>query len=333
MQRTETSSPGCRIRRRTLLWGFGAAALPWSARAAKWPDRPVRMLVGFPPGGGPDLLARTLAEALNAEQGWNVLVVNRPGAGGNLAADEVARAAPDGYTILFGHVGALAVNPTLYRKLSFDPLKDFAPVSMLATSPLLVVTSADKPFRSLGDVLKEAGRHPGQVSVGFSGTGTISHLSMTQLAGLSDTKLSFVPYKGASQGMVDVVGGNVDLYVSSVASLLAHVRGGKVRALAITSAHRAPELPDVATVAEQGFPGFDASTWFGMTAPAATPPAIIAELQRGVAAALQSPSVVAKFRADGSMPLSSSPEEFGRFLQAETVRWGKVVREAGVEIQ
>lgn len=197
----------------------------------------------------------------------------------------------------------------------------------------MVVTGAGKPYQSLRDLLAEARKRPGEISVGFSGSGTISHLSMTQLATLAGVKLSFVPYKGASQGIVDVVAGNVDAYVSSMASLVQHVRGGKARALALTTETRSPELPSVATVAEQGFPGFDASTWFAMVAPKGTPAAVIAEWSAALQAALKSAPVVEKYRTDGSVPVTSTPEEFGRFLRAETTRWGKVVRDAGIEPQ
>jgi len=320
-------------RRQALALALGACSAPLPAFAAGYPDKPIRMMVAFPAGGGPDLLARTLAEALRTTKGWNVVIMNKPGAGGNLGTGEVANAAPDGYTVLFGHVGALAVNPTLFKQLPFDPLKDFAPVGMIATSPLVAVTGAGKPYRSLRDVLAEAEKRPGEISVGFSGSGTISHLSMTQLGSLAGVKLSFVPYKGASQGIVDVVAGNVDVYVSSMASLVQHVRGGKARALAITSAARSPELPEVATVAEQGFPGFEAATWFGMVAPKSTPGAVVAELNAALQAALNSPAVAEKYRTDGSVPVASTPDEFGRLLRSETTRWGKVVRDAGVELQ
>jgi tripartite-type tricarboxylate transporter receptor subunit TctC len=314
---------------RRLALGFlaaSAAALGVPAFGAAYPDRPIRMVVAFPAGGGPDLLARTLAESLRAAKGWNVLVLNRPGAGGNLGTGEVATAPADGYTLLFGHVGALAVNPTLFKQLSYEPLKDFAPVGMIATG-------STKPFQSLRDIVAEAKKRPGEVTVGFSGSGTISHLSTTQVGNAAQIKLSFVPYKGASQGLLDVVGGNIDAYVSSLASLAGHIRGGKVRALAITSAARSAELPGVPTVAEQGFPGFEAVTWFGMVAPAGTPAPILAEINAALQLALKSPAVIDKFRTDGSVPVANSADEFGRFLRAETARWGKVVRDAGVEIQ
>lgn len=310
-----------------------AAALSWPALGAAFPDRPIRMMVAFPPGGGPDLLARTLAEALRATRGWNVVIINKPGSGGNLGTAEVAQAVPDGYTVLFGHVGALAVNPTLFKQLSFNPLRDFAPVGMIATSPLVLVTGAGKPFVSLKDLLAEARKRPGELSVGFSGSGTISHLSITQIADLAGVRITLVPYKGASQGLVDVVAGNVDAYISSMASLLSHIRGGKVKALAITTATRSQDLAQVPTVAEQGFPGFDATTWFGMTAPAATPAAVVADWNAALQSALKQPQVIERFRADGSVPVATSAQAFGRFLHAETVRWGKVVRDAGIEPQ
>lgn len=318
-------------RREVLVLSASALSLP--AWGSTFPDRPVRMVVAFPAGGGPDLLARTLAESLRTTKGWNVVVVNKPGAGGNLGTGEVAQAVPDGYTVLFGHVGALAVNPTMFKQLPFDPLKDFAPVGMIATSPLLVVTGAGKPYASLKDLLSEARKRPEEISVGFSGSGTISHLSMTQIAALAGVKVTLVPYKGAAQGLVDVVAGNVDAYVSSMASLLGHVRTGKVKALAITTAARSADLAQVPTVAEQGFAGFDATTWFGMTAPAATPAAVVAEWNAALQAALKHPQVIERFRTDGSVPVATSAEAFGRFMQVETARWGKVVRDAGIEPQ
>jgi tripartite-type tricarboxylate transporter receptor subunit TctC len=326
-----TAATCAATRRRILGLALAASSLPGAAAA--WPDKPIRLLVAFPAGGGPDLLARTLAEALHAAKGWNIVVVNKPGAGGNIGTAEVAHAPGDGNTLLFGHVGALAVNPALFKQMPFDPLKDFAPVSMLAISPLLVVTGTGKPYPSLRELLAQARRRPGEVSIGYSGSGTISQLSMVQLAELSGVKLTLVPYKGASQGLVDVVGGNVDGYISSAASLLQHVRGGKVRALAVTTAGRYAELPTVPTVAEQGFPGFDAATWFGMVAPKGTPATVLYELNAALQAALKSQDVIVKFRLDGSIPVPGTAEEFRRFLAAETARWGKVVREAGIEPQ
>lgn len=316
-------------RRHVLALSVGAMVLP--SFGASFPDRPIRMMVAFPAGGGPDLLARSLAESLRATKGWNVVVVNRPGAGGNLGTAEVAQATADGYTVLFGHVGALAVNPSLFKQLNFDPLKDFAPVGMIATSPLVVVTGPGKPYASLRDLLAEARKRQGQVTVGYSGSGTISHLSMTQIVALAGVNVLMVPYKGASQGLVDVMGGNIDGYISSMASLLGHVRTGKARALAITTANRSPDLPEVATVAEQGFAGFDAVTWFGMTLPVGTPAPLVAEWNAALQAALKSPELVERFRVDGSVPVATSAEAFGRFLKVETDRWGKVVRDANIQ--
>lgn len=198
-------NPKLLTRRQVLALSAGSLAMP--SFGASFPDRPIRLMVAFPAGGGPDLLARSLAEALRATKGWNVVVVNRPGAGGNLGTAEVAQAPADGHTALFGHVGALAVNPSLFKQLNFDPLKDFAPVGMIATSPLVLVTGPEKSYASLRDLLADARKRPGQVTVGYSGSGTISHLSMTQIVALAGVNVLLVPYKGASQGLVDVMGG------------------------------------------------------------------------------------------------------------------------------
>ncbi len=320
------------VSRRQILT-LSACALAVPSFGASFPDRPIRMMVAFPAGGGPDLLARTLAESLRTTKGWNVVIVNRPGAGGNLGTAEVARAAADGYTALFGHVGALAVNPTLFKQLNFDPLKDFEPVGMIATSPLVLVTGQQRSYTSLRDLIADAKLRPGQVTIGYSGSGTISHLSMTQIVALAGVNVLMVPYKGASQGLVDVMGGTIDGYVSSMASLLGHVRTGKAKALAITTASRSPDLAGVATVAEQGFPGFDAVTWFGMTLPAGTPAAVVVEWNAALQVALRNPQLVEGFRVDGSVPVYTSPEEFRRFLEAETDRWGKVVKEIGITVE
>lgn len=318
--------------RRSLLASVLLAAISPSSLASTFPDRPIRIIVAFAAGPGPDFLARTLARKMEDKFGWTVMVENRPGAGGNLGTGDVAKAKPDGLTLLMGHVGALAVNPSIYAKLPFDPKKDLAPISMVGTAPLVLVTGTASRYKTLADVIA-AGKRGDSVSYGYSGAGTISHLSGAMLGRASGFVFNNIPYKGASQGILDMMGGRLDLYMSSVATLTGHIQEGKVRPLAVTSPSRLPEFPDVPTVAEQGFDGFNATTWFALVAPAKTPPDIIEKLREAVAVALRDPDLVDKFRKAGTLPRASSAEELARFIASESVLWGRIAVESGAKVE
>ena len=304
-----------------------------SAADGKYPTKTIKMVVPFPPGGGPDLLARTLGQRMGAAAGWNWVIENRPGAAGNLGTEAVARAPADGYTLLLGHTAALAVNVTLFDKLPYDPLRDFAGVGLVAISPSVLVTSSNSPYKTFRQVIDAARKDPGKITLGFSGNGTVSHLSGALIEKSAGVKLQAIPYKGASQGIIDVISGNVDLYMSSYASLLQYIRGGKARALAVTSAARSAVMPDVPTIAEQGFDGFEAVSWFGLLAPAGTPAAIVKQLNAALNEALAESEVIEKFRTDGAMIQRGSSEDFSKFMRSEVERWRVAVKESGAKLE
>src|SRR6218665_3272813 len=308
------------------------AALPPGSPLAQpgYPGRPIRLVVPFPPGSGSDITARTVAQKMAEHNGWSVLVDNRPGASGNLGVDSVAKSAPDCHTLVLGQTSNLAINPALYPELPYDPLKDLVPVALVSSSPMLLVTHPKSAFKTYADVVAAARMQPNTITLGYSG-------STAQLAGnlaekADGIKLRHIPYKGAAQGMTDLVGGQIDLYLSSVTTLLGQVRNGKLRAIVLTSARRSGQLPDTPTLAESGYPGFDAVTWYGILAPAGTPAAIVQQLNRAINQALAQPDVAAKLRSEGGEVLGGSAERFAELLRTEVPRWGKIVKDSGASI-
>jgi tripartite-type tricarboxylate transporter receptor subunit TctC len=260
------------------------------------------------------------------------VIENRPGAGGNLGVDAAAKSSADGYTLVMGQTSNLAINPTLYAHLPYDPVKDLTPIGLVASSPLLIVASANSPFHTLADVVKEAKAHPGSINFASSGNGTVAHLATVELQKQADIKLTHVPYKGASQGATDVISGAVQLYVSSVPTLIGHIRSGKMRALAVTSARRVGDLPNVPTVAESGYKGFEAVTWFGILGPAKLPREMVAKLGADINKALKDPELKKQFDAQGADVLGGTPEQFARLIREDIGRWGTVVKESGAKI-
>ena len=311
-----------------MLW----AAAPSPSVAQAYPSKPIRVVVPFPAGGGTDIIAREITGRLSANTGWAIVIDNRPGSGGNLGIDAVAKAAPDGYTIGLGQSANLAINPTLYPKLPYDPVKDLAPIGLVASAGLVWVVPANSPLKNLGDLLATAKAKPGVLNFATSGNGTVAHLSAEVLQKQANIKMTHVPYKGAAQAVTDVIGGQVQLYVSSVPTLIAHIRGGKLRALAVTSAKRVDDLPDVPTVAEGGVKGFDAVTWFGFVAPAATPKEVVARLHSEITKAIQAPDVRKKLDEQGADVMGGTPEQFGRLIQSEIARWAPVIKESGAKV-
>ncbi len=310
---------------------LGLAASAALAQAA-FPSKPIRLVVPFPPGGGTDMIARTVAQKVADLNKWSVIVDNRPGAGGNLGVDAVAKSAPDGYTLVMGQTSNLAINPTLYSKLPYDPLKDLAPVALVSSSPIVMAVPANSPFKTFADVVAAAKKQPDAITLGYSGNGTVAHLAGELAENAAGIKLRHVPYKGAAQAMTDLMGGNIDLYMSSVPTLLGHVRNGKLRAIVITSAKRAGQLPDTPTLAESGYKGFDAVTWFGILAPAGTPAPIVQQLSKAINQALVLPDVAEKLRSEGGDVLGGTPEAFDKLLRAEVPRWGKIVKDSGASL-
>jgi tripartite-type tricarboxylate transporter receptor subunit TctC len=322
------------MRRILSRWAVATVLICFAnaAAAQDWPQKPIRLTVPSPAGGGTDILSRVLANRLAETLKQPVIVENKPGAGGNIGVDATAKAAPDGYTIVMGQTANLAINPTLYTNLPYDPLRDLAPVALVADSPVVLVVGAESRFKTLADIIAAAKTKPGDITFATPGSGTVSHLVGEMLAGTAGVKLLHIPYKGASQALTDLMGGRVDMFFSSVPSALAQIKGGKLRAIAVTSKVRSPSLPDVPTVAETGFPGFDATTWFGILAPANTPQTIIDKLNAEINAALTHPEVRDKIASEGGGPLGGTTAQFTQLLTAELNRWGGIVKASGAKV-
>jgi tripartite-type tricarboxylate transporter receptor subunit TctC len=317
--------------RRTLL-AIAAATLAGSAFAQAYPAKPIRLIVPFPPGGGTDIIARETSQKVAAATGWTFVIDNKPGAGGNLGVDAAAKSPADGYTLVLGQTSNLAINPTLYAKMPYDSQKDLAPIVLLANAPLVMVTSATSPYKTLADAVKAAKAKPGAVNFASPGNGTVAHLTSELFQKAAGVKMQHVPYKGAAQGLTDVISGTVELYMSSVPTLLGHIKQGKLHALAVTSAKRVDDLPDVPTINESGYKGFDAVTWFGLLAPAGTPKDVIAKLNAEFNKALAKPDLRKRLGDEGADAAGGTAEQFAALIKDEVPRWGKVVKESGARI-
>jgi tripartite-type tricarboxylate transporter receptor subunit TctC len=323
--------------RRGFLAALGALALGAAtgdvARAQAWPARPIRMIVPFPPGGGTDVISRQLAERIGANTGWTVIIDNRAGAGGNIGLDAVAKAAPDGYTIGMGQAANLAINPTLYAKMPFDPLRDFAPIASIASQGLIVVVSAKSPVQTLADLVAAAKAKPQAVSLAHAGNGTVGHLGGVMFARRAGVELLIVPYKGAAPAVTELMGGQVDVLFGNPLAVMPLVNSDVLRALAVTSPRRLAALAGVPTIAESGYPGFEATNWSGLVAPARTPEGIVAQLNAQAVAALRRPEMAERLALDGSEPFPGSVAEFAAFMRAEHAKWSAAVRDAGIRIE
>jgi tripartite-type tricarboxylate transporter receptor subunit TctC len=302
------------------------------AFADSWPSKPIRLVVPFPPGGGTDIIGRELAHKVATTTKWNFITENKPGSGGNIGVDNVAKAPPDGYSLVIGQTSNLAINPTLYPHLPYDPDKDLTAISLIGSAPLALVVAANSPYQTLADVVAAAKANPGAVNFATSGNGTVAHLATELFMKQAGIKLTHIPYKGAAQGAMDVIGGGVQLYMSSIPTLIGHIRSGKMRALAVTSAKRVADLPQVPTVAESGYKGFEAVTWFGLLGPAKLPPEVTARLNAEVNKALQSPDLQKKYADQGVDVSGSTPEQFGALIRNDVAKWGKVVKDSGAKI-
>jgi tripartite-type tricarboxylate transporter receptor subunit TctC len=317
--------------RRHLL-ALAALMLGTAASAQTWPAKPIRLVVPFPPGGGTDIIARETSQRVAAATGWTFVIDNKPGAGGNLGVDSVAKSPADGYTIVIGQTSNLAINPTLYPKLPYDPLKDLTPIVQLANAPLVMVTGMNTPHKTLADAVNAARAKPGQLNFASPGNGTVAHLTSELFQKAAGIKTQHVPYKGAAQALTDVISGTVDLYMSAVPTLIGQIRQGKLRPLAVTSARRVDDLPAVPTINESGYKGFDAVTWFGLLAPAGTPRDVVGRLNAEFVKALKQPELAKRLGDEGADPAPGTPEEFAALIKADLPRWGKVVRESGARI-
>ena len=317
---------------RRLVLAVVGSAFCMGAFAQAWPSKPIRLVVPFPPGGGTDIIARETSQKVAAATGWTFVIDNKPGAGGNLGVDAVAKAQPDGYTIVIGQTSNLAINPSLYAKLPYDPQKDLAPIVLLANAPLVMVTGTNSPYKTLADAVNAAKAKPGQVNFASPGNGTVAHLTGELLQKAAGVKFQHIPYKGTNQAVNDVLGGQVQLYMSSVPSALSFIKGGKLRALVVTSAQRVNDLPNVPTINESGYKGFDATTWFGLLAPAGTPQPIVAKLNAEVNRILQLAEVRQKIDSEGAIAMGGSSEEFTALLKRDIGRWGQIVKDSGAKL-
>ncbi len=319
---------------RRLPLALAALACAGTALAqADYPNRPIRMLVGFPPGGGVDISARLIAAELQKSLGQAVTVENRSGAAGNIATEATARAAADGYTLLMGNTGSLSINPALYGKLPFDVLHDLAPVALVSNSPLLVLVHPSQPAKNLKELVAAAKQGKGKVDYGTGGAGSISHLSFALLASEAGADMVHVPYRGGSPAVTDLVAGQLQVVIEGVPIAMPFLKGGRLKALAITSDKRSPLLPDVPTAAESGYPGFTTTAWYGVMVPAGTPAPIVAKLNAAINTALRDPALREKFAQQGSDVAGGTPEQFGGFLKQELTRWAKAVKVSGARIE
>ncbi|CAB3664546.1 Bug family tripartite tricarboxylate transporter substrate binding protein [Achromobacter kerstersii] len=309
-----------------------ALQAPVAQAQDNYPDRPISLVVPFPAGGTPDILARILAEEMGADLGQTVIVENKAGAGGNLGAQYVGRSKADAHTLLVCAFSC-TVAQSLYKPAPYDIVKDFAPVSMLATVPSVLVVNPKVPAKTLKEFIDLAKARPGELNAASSGVGGSAHLALELLKKEAGVDIAHIPYRGAGQVAADLLGGQVDMYFDNLPASGPHIQSGKLRALAVASTERSPVIPDVPTFAESGYPDFIITPWFGMLAPAGTPPDRVARLNASIQAALQKPETVARLREMGLDPAAGKPEQFSQFLQESVTRWGTLIREKGISAE
>ncbi|WJR79484.1 tripartite tricarboxylate transporter substrate binding protein [Bradyrhizobium sp. NP1] len=315
-----------------VLAACALSALPPGQALAGYPERIIRLIVPYPPGGGTDAIARTLAQEMAKDLGQSVIIENKPGAGTIIGTQAVATSEGDGYTLLIGTF-ANAVNPSLYAKLPYDQHRDFAPVALIARSFNIVVVNPTSPIKSIADLIAAAKAEPDKLAYGTYGTGSSAHLAGELFKHMTGVSLTTVPYKGAAPAITDLIGGQIQVMFTTVTSAAALIEAGQLRALAVTSAERSPAFPDLPTVAEAGVSGYEAEAWYGLFAPARTPPEIIARLNRAVALAVRSEAFKTLARNEGLTLVAASPDELDRYYRGEEERWRKVIRDAGVKVE
>ena len=312
---------------------FAIAVIAFAAHAAaqEYPSKPIRFIVPFPPGGGNDTMARTVGHKLTAALGQQVVIDNRAGAGGIIGAETAARSAPDGYTLFLGGVGSHGINPNLHARLGYDPVTDFAPISLIASAPLILVVHPSVPAKSVKELIQLAQAKPGQLNFASNGKGGSSHLAAEMFKMMTTTDMVHVPYKGLSPALTDLLSGQVQLMFSSTVAILPQVRASKLRPLAMTGARRSPAMADVPTIAESGVPGYETASWYGVLAPAGTPRAIVERLNRQIVKITHAPDVRERLATEGADPVGSSAEEFAAHIKRELARWAKVIKQARIE--
>ena len=318
---------------RSLALAAAALAATPTAQAQAYPAKPVRLIVPYPAGGATDFFARTVFTKMSESLGQQVVVENRPGAGTAIGASEVARSAPDGYTLLLGDAGTYAFNPTLYKKLSYDPVKDFAPVSLTGRFALILAVNPAMQTGSVKEFVDTARRSPGKIDYGAPGPGSPIHLAMEFFKQRADIIMTPIPYKGGADAMTDLIGGRISAMFPDIASALPQIRGGKLRALAVASDKRVAALPELPTLGESGYPGFEAWAWQGFVAPAGTPRAVVMKLNAEFARVMADPAIGQRLAESGFEPRTSTPEEFGAYLKSEIAKWAQVIRESRISLE
>ena len=318
--------------RRLVISLLASLALtPAISQTDVWPSKSIRVIVPFPAGGGTDIVARDVTQKMSMTTKWTFVIDNKPGSGGNLGIDAAAKAPADGYSLVIGQTSNLAINPSLYSKLPYDPIKDLTPIGLIGNAPLVLVVPTDSPFKTLGDVIKAAKAQPGFINYATSGNGTVAHLATELLQREAGIKLTHIPYKGATQGINDVIGGQVQLYMSSVPTLLGHIKNGKLRALAVTADKRTDDLPQTPTVAESGYKGFEAVTWFGLLGPAKLNGSVVNTANSALNKALNAPDLRKKLEDQGLNVTPSTSDEFAKLIKADISKWAQVVKESGAK--
>ena len=315
-----------------LLLVIACGAMQSMLHAADYPVRPVRFVVPFPPGGNTDILARTLANALTDMWKQQLVIDNRGGAAGGIGTDLVAKSPPDGYTILLGTIGSISINPSIYKNLPYDPLRDLAPVTLMSSNPLVMMVHPSVPAKSVKELIALAKARPQALTYGSGGSGTSTHLAVELFKHMAGIQATHVPYRGAALASPALLGGEVSMLFDNLAPALPHIRSGRVRALAVTSAQRSSVLPEMPTVQESGLPGYEVTGWYGVLAPAGTPSAILSKLHADVVNALKLPEVMTRLRNDGAEPVGSTPAEFVQFIRTETKKWAEVVKISGARV-
>src|SRR5437016_11299545 len=321
------------ITKSLLFLCIALACVAGAALAQDYPTKPIRLIVPFAAGGGNDNVARLVGKHLSDSLGQPLVIDNRPGAGGALGAEVAARAAPDGYTLFLGGVGSHAVNPNLNDSLPYDPIRDFAPVALLAQAPLVLVVHPSVPAASFKAFVALARARPGQLNYASNGNGSSSHLAAVMFDSMTGVDMVHVPYKGLSPALTDLLSGRVQLMFSSVVAILPHVKAGKLRGLAVTGSRRLASMPNLPTIAESGVPGYEASSWYGVLAPAGTPREIVARLNAELVKALEQPEVRTSLLAEGAEPIGGTPEQFAAHIRSEKERLGKLIRKAKIRLE
>lgn len=324
-----------KLRDHPLLLGLAVllgVAVAQEAGAQEYPAKTIRLIIPFAPGGANDILGRLIAARLSETVGQQVVPDNRPGAGGSIGAELVAKSPPDGYMLVIGHIGTLAVNPTLYRKLGYNPVSDFQPISLVAKVPSIMVVHPSVPARSLKELIALAKSRPGALVYGSGGNGGAGHLATEYFKLMAKVDMVHVPYRGTGAALVDLIAGQTQLVFAGVPGAAAHVRSGRLRALGVSTSTRLAVFPELPTIAEAGVPGYEVTQWYGVLAPAGTPKAVVDRLHKEIVSAVKSKQMHERLTADGSEPITSTPEEFASYIKSEIARWAPVIRAAGIRV-